>query len=70
MLLLGIYPKIAENRCSGNSRRGSAEMNLTNTCEDAALIPGSAQWVKGPVWPGAASVVADTARIWHCCGCG
>ena len=32
----------------GSSHHGSVEMNLTSIHEDAGLIPGLDQWVKGP----------------------
>ena len=41
--------------------------NLTRIHEDMDLIPGLAQWVKGPVL---LVYVTDVAQIPSCCGCG
>ena len=38
--------------------------------EDSGSIPALAQQVKGPALPRAVVQVADTARIWRCCGRG
>ena len=50
------------------SHYGSVEMNLTSIYGDTGLIPGLPQWVKDLAW--AVVWTADTAWIWHCCGCG
>ena len=42
----------------GNSRRGSAETNLSSIHEDTSSILGLDQWV------------ADVAWVWCCCGVG
>ena len=53
-----------------SSRHGSAEMNLISICENAASIPGLAQWAEDPVLPWAVVLVTDAAWIPSCCGCG
>ena len=42
--------------------------NWHNVPKNAGLIPGLDQWVKDLALQ-AAVEVADTAQIWHCCGC-
>ena len=44
--------------------------NPTGIHEDAGLIPGLTQGVKGPALPQAMVWVADAAQIPCCCGCG
>ena len=43
-------------------------MNPARNQEVVGLIPGLAQWVGDPSLPGAVVWVADSARIWCCCG--
>ena len=38
--------------------------------EDADWIPGLAQWFNDLTLPWAVGEVAETAWIWHYCGCG
>ena len=40
-----------ETVTTGSSYCNSAVANPTNICEDAGSIPGSAQWVKDPMFP-------------------
>ena len=42
----------------------------TSIHEDVDSIPGLTRWVKDQVLPQTAAQVADSALIWHCCGCG
>ena len=53
-----------------SSRRGSAQTDPLGPVRTRALIPGLAQWVRGPAGLGAVVWVADTARSWHRCGRG
>ena len=43
--------KASKNTDLGSSCWGSAKLNLTRKHEDAGLIPGLAQWVKGLALP-------------------
>ena len=53
-----------------SSRSGSIVTNLTTILEDAGLIPGLAQWIKGLALPRAVVLAAVVAWIPSCCGCG
>ena len=50
---------------TGSSSCGSAVMKPTSIHEAVGLIPGPTLWVKDSALP-----QADSAWIWHCCGCG
>ena len=45
-------------------------MNPTSIHEDSGLTPGLAQWVRESGVAVSYGVVADSAQVWHCCGCG
>ena len=54
--------------CYRNSRRGTAETNPTRNHEVEGLIPGLAQWVKGPVSCGVGRRHGlDLALLWLWC---
>ena len=50
---------------SWSSCRGSVVMNPSRIHEVVGLIPGPAQWVKGPALPWAMVYVTDVAQIWQ-----
>ena len=54
----------------GEFRHSTVETNPIRNHAATGSIPGPTQWVKDLVLPWAVVWVADTARIWHCCGSG
>ena len=53
-----------------SSHHGSVVTNQSRIREDVGLIPGLAQRVNDLVLLQTVVLFADTAQIWHCCGCG
>ena len=61
---------LKKDSCIRSSPCGAAETNPTRNHEIVGSIPGLSQWVKDLVLLWAVVLVADSAQIWCCCGCG
>ena len=62
--------KLNQKSKNQSSCHGAVETNPTRNHEVEGSIPALTQWVKDLALPRAVVQVADTAQIWHCCGCG